>query len=104
MREKCGAEAGTLNGQILYCGYAKATCGLHRNPQDSTVQGTVWTEPGQGATVAELDAAILDWVRASERALDRLIWRKQDLDVGTNLRLTGAPLTAEDIKRISEAK
>ncbi len=72
--------------------------------------GTAWTEPGQGATGNELAEAI----HASHDSEDKIIsWEKCDSFYTrllplkwrqTNLRLTGAPLTAEDLKRISECK
>lgn len=79
--------------------------------------GTQWVEPGQGATISELWSAVFNntpgLAREADATLDamrrrarpepgpviRTFWRK-----ATNLRLTGAPLTAEDLKRIAEAK
>lgn len=78
------------------------------------VSGTEWTEPGQGATWRDLRGVLrrnasyrikgspsyeADWhvaLRAQRQAAG--------YDRRTNLRLTGAPLTAEDLKRIAEAK
>jgi len=82
-------------------------------------QGTEWTEPGNGATVVALIQAggfqgprVSGWIvdawthdvialgERLEKAFDSSVWQKHH----TNLRLTGAPLTAEDVARIAEAK
>ena len=74
------------------------------------MNGTEWTEPGQGATVADLLAAIepmehtpggyqsKKWARAYN-AMAALPFKAV-----TNLRLTGQPLTAADVQRIAGAK
>src|SRR6185369_5232323 len=75
--------------------------------------GTEWTEPGKGATVQELDAAQgsvrFDQSAMARRSLGDLYVRLANkvgtakaLATRTNLRLTGKPLTAGDVRRISE--
>lgn len=76
------------------------------------MSGTEWTEPGKGATTGELTDAIHRDINAGfgddrERAFDRMDVIEGDhyaANPRTNLRLTGAPLTAEDVERISHAK
>ncbi len=80
------------------------------------MNGTEWTEPGQGATAKDLYEAIClafggtsptGATTASLNAIAKIaggglvprFWANR-----TNLRLTGEPLTAEDLKRIAEAK
>jgi hypothetical protein len=69
-------------------------------PEDG-VSGTRWTAPGEGATAGEL-------VRAAQLARPLLKEYRYPTPRGwkarTNLALTGAPLTAEDVQRIAEAK
>jgi hypothetical protein len=73
-----------------------------------TDQGTRWTELGQGATAIELYVAIGKRfpINGNEGApsapLDHLFSFQGNHR--TNLALTGAPLTAEDLKRIEECK
>ncbi len=90
------------------------------------MSGTEWTEPGQGATCGEL----FDWLlRESSEQTPQGYAASQNLlriynptgllydaytasshtpeacwHIATNLRLTGAPLTDEDLVRIAEAK
>lgn len=73
------------------------------------MSGTVWTEPGKGATASQIGCALYDsfenWndaVYAADYHLD-MIGGRYGLN-RTNLALTGEPLTVEDLKRISEAK
>lgn len=80
------------------------------------MNGTEWTEPGQGVTLGEIYSKLVR--RQREIPVSELLY---DLCSGvfsdvtntpgtrnwtdrTNLRLTGAPLTAEDLQRIAEAK
>jgi hypothetical protein len=62
--------------------------------------GTEWTEPGQGATVSEIWRVIRGAVcfAAHRRIMDMV----EPVERRTNLRLTGEPLTAEDLKRIEQ--
>ncbi len=73
--------------------------------------GTSWTGDGEGATVGKLDAAalILCDVMGDGHAAIYDAFRAAGYRAGvvgychaarTNLRLTGEPLTAEDIERI----
>jgi len=70
------------------------------------MSGTEWTEPGQGATRAQLHDAFADFEQhrtafpenRSRAPFNSLDGRR------TNLCLTGEPLTAEDVRRIAEAK
>ena len=80
--------------------------------------GTAWTEPGQGATVPELRAALMsDYYSPNRTAakthedfsetmftLDDRIFAGEDDSHRTNLALTGHPLTADDLKRIAECR
>ncbi len=75
--------------------------------------GTEWTEPGKGATAAQLwqatYTASMEYNREiTTEALNNLLYLKEyrhlSPDHGTNLRLTGEPLTAEDVQRIAECK
>jgi hypothetical protein len=70
--------------------------------------GTAWTKPGKGATVGEFLDSLLhakaDW-RSSWTAryhLGELGRVRHGFNEAqkTNLSLTGAPLTAEDLRRI----
>ncbi len=75
-------------------------------------QGTEWTEPGTG-TLADILLMDFNWTRRTPAAeswgckaiarargnLERM-WASHR----TNLRLTGEPLTAEDVQRIAECK
>jgi hypothetical protein len=79
-----------------------------------TRQGTAWTEPGQGATLQGLWDALPSAKSSSEyRSVPRRRLGKLALSPGTssgtwshrtNLLLTGAPLTAEDVKRIAKCE
>lgn len=68
------------------------------------MSGTEWTEPGKGATVGDvLDAycaAVDEW--NTEHLPKRIAHLHNSIDerARINLRLTGSPLTAEDLKRI----
>ncbi len=73
------------------------------------MSGTEWTEPGQGATVAELRQKFGRIMTLTTKEADAVMGlldngKRKDWSVRTNLRLTGAPLTAEDLKRIAECK
>lgn len=89
------------------------------------MNGTEWTEPGQGATLGELFDACEAGIpkdrisaefsgltirdnegmrQARQKAFEcgtpsRARWEQR-----TNLRLTGSPLTAEDLKRIEQCE
>lgn len=88
----------------------------HDHDKECAVLGTVWTEPGQGATAGELwdeirsagripvDAKTEHAIAAHVIALATRGTSVPNWNLSTNLRLTGSPLTAEDIKRILEAK
>lgn len=84
-------------------GEAEAIVGI---PQ----QGTEWTEPGQGATLHELSASMSVHESGAAAASEHLLLIAVRRGFGswgsyrTNLRLTGAPLTAEDIENIGRAK
>lgn len=85
-----------------------------RREVENTMNGTEWTEPGQGATVAELRSVIHGAIHAASitgtahltAAHDHVhrLANGKDARRRTNLRLTGKPLTAEDIQRIEEAE
>lgn len=87
--------------------------GKKENPHQS---GTEWTAPGQGATVKRIVAALSDMDPAKQTAFECAAWNcaLSHLPAGsadavknlrrTNLRLTGSPLTAEDLKRIAECE
>lgn len=69
--------------------------------------GTLWTEPGQGATGRQLLRALVEMPILHGE--ERLLWnraeaaiptRRPKIDRPTNLRLVGA-LTVEDLKRIA---
>jgi hypothetical protein len=75
------------------------------------MSGTEWTEPGKGATIYDLIEAVelanvgqdtdekqqtIDMIEANPKASSGFYV--------TNLKLTGAPLTAEDLERIGRAK
>lgn len=74
------------------------------------MNGTEWTEPGRGATVADIWRRLLhdgqpDNIEYAKRARElRLKWTDERAAVRTNLRLTGAPLNEYDLRRIAEAK
>jgi hypothetical protein len=62
--------------------------------------GTRWTEPGQGATMRDLNCA-KDPIGAEQGAY----WKFDTSgEPRTNLALTGEPLTAEDVANIGRAK
>ena len=76
------------------------------------MNGTEWTEPGQGATVGMLCKALAlyesersepEWNRAYGRLPAGSCDATKNLR-RTNLRLTGHPLTAEDLKRIEQCE
>ena len=73
------------------------------------MNGTEWTEPGEGATIDEFVNAIAT-TRPPSMFQDSIeLYRTLENDEGdprlkTNLRLTGAPLTADDLERIAQAK
>jgi hypothetical protein len=82
------------------------------NGQRSDGYGTAWTEPGQGATFAELYAYIVN-DRAERVCKGLLLHYAKRFDPGvdvdawtrrTNLRLTGAPLTSTDLENIAKCK
>ncbi len=75
------------------------------------MNGTEWTEPGRGATTLKLYETVIRYSDLNARshlcelAADHGGWRHGGWDEHrTNLRLTGAPLTAEDLARIARAK
>jgi hypothetical protein len=80
------------------------------------MNGTEWTESGRGATCGQLIDAAIDFYAAPEhpamahvrslaaRDSSRHIDCVMDWDRETNLRLTGEPLTAEDLKRIEQCE
>lgn len=71
----------------------------------ATKLGTVWIDPGQGATTRELaekvNEGMYDYMGDALDNLDRLTY---DTSYRTNLALTGEPLTSSDVRRIGEAK
>lgn len=73
-------------------------------------QGTEWTEPGQGANTNQLYRALVGYTGTRENNPDfEKAWRlltgqAYDFPFNTNLRLTGAPLNSEDVRRIGECK
>jgi len=79
-------------------------------------QGTEWTEPGKGAQLDDLWRAIIPAATGTQRASNHVLRLAHptpptkgrpfpsDWYHRTNLRLTGEPLTAEDVQRIAEAK
>jgi len=83
----------------------------------AVMSGTEWTEPGQGADLGQLATATtndgqlnrnLTYRQRNETdGLLRLVAALQPKEIGyryrTNLRLTGAPLTEDDLRRIAEA-
>lgn len=75
---------------------------------NQTMNGTEWTEPGQGATWDEFEFAIRDMPPSQDRhaslVYNILAANVQGGQHRANLRLTGAPLTAYDVRRIGEAK
>ncbi len=74
--------------------------------QEETMRhGTAWTDPGQGATVGELGIALNYVPSTPQRDQARYSFEKfESYSVRTNLRLTGAPLNAYDIRCIAEAR
>lgn len=80
--------------------------GGERHP--SYVSGTAWTEPGKGVGIKRLrrEVAGHPYSKSCLSTLGRL----NDLSVAkgdshrTNLRLTGEPLTAEDVANIARAR
>ena len=74
------------------------------------MNGTEWVGPGQGATLGDLldEAAeqrmYTDELRAKSLAFAAVMGYEESAKYRTNLRLTGEPLTSEDIARIAEAK
>ena len=72
--------------------------------EDRAMSGTEWTEPGQGATLRQLFAAPIACAVSRKAILLHQIDGTRNFCKRTNLRLTGEPLTAEDIQRIAEAK
>lgn len=76
------------------------------------MNGTEWTELGQGATIRDLFDSMSgeEGTGQADTHLRVLAnpfrFGSQPVRWGyrTNLRLTGHPLTAEDLKRIAEAK
>jgi hypothetical protein len=85
------------------------------NDCEACMTGTKWTGPGKGATAGELGAALPRFVTAEEFPMRRKAGlRVQSLahpngfgapmsQARTNLRLTGEPLTGEDLARIAAA-
>ena len=75
--------------------------------------GTEWTAPGEGATVGDLESA---WSGTHPDVTAKQFWealrarcvegrpRIYRLDQATNLRLTGAPLTASDLANIAKCE
>lgn len=130
---RCAQDAGVVcvNGERSG---SKRACGGHdtklgpdgfwdANGRDATVypagcgcakrrpRGTEWTEPGQGATAENLRRAVHDaaipGVESSKAILNlQTMYGRIGFDgpSRTNLRLTGQPLTSEDLKRIAECK
>lgn len=70
------------------------------------VNGTEWVEPGTGATIRELRDSLQDkWGPVAADADGRLVeLANEAFSRRTNLHLTGDPLTADDLKRIAEAR
>ena len=76
-------------------------------------QGTEWTEPGQGSNLKDLWFSVARLTsKAAIRAQQRIV-DITPINAGyygvlscypTNLRLTGEPLTAEDLERIAKCK
>jgi hypothetical protein len=64
------------------------------------MNGTEWVEPGQGATVYELSARF----RHTLPVIVRKLVVRHGINYRSNLRLTGEPLTVEDVARIAEAR
>jgi len=62
--------------------------------------GTEWTEPGKGATRQELVRALPVDVDLPASFYQAVTWETAQT-ANTNLRLTGEPLTSEDIQRIA---
>lgn len=81
------------------------------------MNGTEWTEPGQGATVSELIKATRAtkliqpcwmgvaqlWDGATHHSGYIKATKRTDR-IRTNLRLTGAPLQASDLENIAKCK
>jgi hypothetical protein len=75
------------------------------------MNGTTWTKPGQGETLKTLcqaaGFAVLDGYLTDSQIkplTDQPAIDPEDYWKQTNLRLTGHPLTAYDIRRIEECK
>ncbi len=70
-------------------------------------QGTEWTEPGKGATVRQIEAALVDYEsRCSDGVSTRKAWINlgaKPLDHVTDLVLVGL-IQIEDMRRIAECK
>ncbi len=66
--------------------------------------GTEWTEPGKGHPWHVLWLSIKSARAAFEAQQAVLSGMDRNPDHNTNLRLTGEPLTAEDVQRIAECK
>lgn len=81
--------------------------------------GTRWTEPGQGATVEQFMDTLGDTYRYSGTGFHPAMANMYSIlrldsngaptnfdmpNRRTNLALTGEPLTADDVRRIGEAK
>ena len=72
------------------------------------MNGTEWTEPGQGATIVQIARALshvtpTNGVPGDFATAWGVLNSRRD-HTRTNLRLTGQPLTAADVQRIAEAK
>ena len=64
--------------------------------------GTAWTGAGEGATPAELAAALADPARSTPHSPDLRRRLMEAGDAQTRLRLTGARLGLYDLRRIEE--
>lgn len=86
---------------------------IHGCPE-LTGHGTAWTKPGQGATVCDLLSGLRNRIGAEHVAAKRAarlylysLSVEGHHECGcsrTNLRLTGAPLTEYDIRRIEQCE
>jgi hypothetical protein len=68
------------------------------------MNGTEWTEPGQGATLRNLFAAPIACAAYRKAILLHQIDGTRNFCKRTNLRLTGHPLTAQDLDRIAKCE
>ena len=73
------------------------------------MNGTEWTELGAGATLNDLVCAALDAIDTGRMKHPGVIspylrTHPESVNAQTNLRLTGAPLTAYDLRRIEECE